>query len=196
MVQNGLNGLDIPSRTLTSVDGPLAGTADTTSYLYDTSGRVTRVTIPEGNYVQYTYDARGNVTEERHVSKTPGTPADIVLDANYDATCTNPVKCNEPNWTKDALGNQTDYTYDATHGGVLTVTKPAATTGGTRPKVTYTYATKHAYYYQSGSIVASPVATYRLTAMSTCMTTASCTGTADESKTAIKIGRASCRERV
>ncbi len=46
----------------------------TTSYVYDSNGRVTEATYPEGNKVKLTYDARGNVTEQRLVSKTPGTP--------------------------------------------------------------------------------------------------------------------------
>jgi RHS repeat-associated protein len=176
---------NIASRRVTSITDALS---HTTSYTYDTSGRLTRVTMPEGNYVNYTYDARGNVTEERHVSKTPGTPADKVLTAGYDATCLNPKKCNKPNWTKDALGNQTDYTYDATHGGVLTVTKPAAATSGTRPQMRYSYTGLHAYYYQGSSIVASSVTQYRLTGTSTCLSSATCAGAAEESKTSISYG--------
>ena len=38
--------------------------------------------------------------------------------------------------TTDARGNVTDYTYDSTHGGVLTVTAPAPT-GTTRPQTRY-----------------------------------------------------------
>src|SRR3546814_10564621 len=53
----------------------------TTSYLYDINGRVTEIADPEGNKIQLTYDARGNVTENRAISKTPGTPPDIVTTA-------------------------------------------------------------------------------------------------------------------
>ena len=42
--------------------------------------------------------------------------------ASYASSCTNVVICNKPTSTSDARGNTTDYTYDATHGGVLTVT--------------------------------------------------------------------------
>jgi len=176
---------DIASKRMTSVTNPLS---KTTSYQYDSSGRLTRVTAPEGNYVNYTLDGRGNVTEERHVSKTAGTPADIVLTAGFDPTCTNVVKCNKPNWTRDALNNQTDYTYDTTHGGVLTVTAPADP-AGVRPKATYTYTSLQAYYRNiSGSIVASGQPVYRVTGVSTCLSGASCTGTANESKVAIDYG--------
>lgn len=106
----------------------------TTSYQYDSSGRRTRVTRPEGNYTQYTYDARGNMTEARQVAKPGSGPADIVTAVSFDASCANAVKCNKPNSTTDARGNVVDYTYDATHGGPLTVTQPAPTGGAARPR--------------------------------------------------------------
>lgn len=161
----------------------------TTSYQYDGNGRVTRITAPEGNYTQYTYDARGNVTEARHVAKPGSGLADIVTSATFDASCTNAKTCNKPLTTTDAKGNVTDYTYDTTHGGVLTVTAPAATGGGTRPQSRYSYTSKLAYYKVSGaSIVAGPYAEYKLTGVSACQTTASCAGALDEVKTSIDYG--------
>ena len=146
----------------------------TTSYLYDVSGRTTRITSPEGNYIEYTYDARGNLTQTRNVAKVGSGLADIITSAVFPASCTNPVICNKPTSTTDAKGNVTDFTYDATHGGVLTVTAPAATLGGIRPQTRYTYTL-------SGGI-------YRLTATSTCQTTASCAAAVDEVKTTIVYG--------
>jgi RHS repeat-associated protein len=143
----------------------------TTSYSYDTLGRPTEITYPEGNKVQYAYDARGNATNVTKKAK-PGTGlADIVTSAGFDATCSNVATCNSPNWTKDALGNQTDYTYDSITGMLLTVTAPAATSGANRPKTTYTYPT--------GASISVP------TGISTCQTGSSCAGTADEVKTTI-----------
>ncbi|OHT22046.1 RHS repeat-associated core domain-containing protein [Edaphosphingomonas haloaromaticamans] len=140
----------------------------------------------------YTYDARGNVTETRVVSKTPGTPADLVTTAGYDANCSNPVTCNKPNWTRDTRGQQTDYTYDPVHGGVLTETGPAAP-NGIRPQTRYSYTAMQAYYKDaSGAITASGGTgiqnIYVLTGISTCQSTASCAGTADEIKTSINYG--------
>ena len=90
--------------------------------------------------------------------------ANIIKTVGYDASCTQPVKCDKPNWTRDAASNQTDYTYDSTHGGVLTVTAPAATSGGVRPQTRYTYGTRQAYFKNStGSIVASGQNQYVLT---------------------------------
>src|SRR3546814_2302608 len=83
----------------------------------------------------WTYDSRGNVTEERHVAKSGSGLAAIVKTASYDATCSNPKKCNKPNYTIDERGNRTDYTYDATNGEVTRIQLPAATSGGTRPEL-------------------------------------------------------------
>jgi YD repeat-containing protein len=44
---------------------------------YDANNRLIRTTYPEGNYVQYTRDARGNVTETRAVGKPNGGATDI-----------------------------------------------------------------------------------------------------------------------
>jgi RHS repeat-associated protein len=153
----------------TSVADPLGRT---TSYQYDSSGRLTRVTQPEGNYVQYSYDARGNVTETRLRDKAGNSANDIVTSASYDTSCSSPVTCNSPNSVTDALGNVADYTYDSTHGGVLTATGPAPTSGAVRPQLRYSY-TLH------------DDVEYRLTGTSQCRTTSSCAGGADEVKTAI-----------
>jgi RHS repeat-associated protein len=161
----------------------------TTMMQYDASGRVTRVTKPEGNYTQLTYDGRGNITERRDVAKAGVGLADIVTTASFPATCTNIKTCNQPIWTKDAKGNQTDYTYDASHGGVLTVTAPALTTGAVRPQTRYSYSSLQAYYKVSGSsIVASGEAVTLLTGISACQTLASCSGTADEVRTTVSYG--------
>ena len=154
----------------------------TTSYLYDSNGRVTEIAAPEGNKTKYTYDARGNVTELRRVAKPGSGLADIVAAAGYSATCANIVTCNKPTWTKDAKLNQTDYTYDTTHGGILTSTAPAAPSG-MRPQTRYTY-----------TLLASNA--YALTSTSACQTGASCAGTADEVKTTFSYGGASTNYRV
>jgi RHS repeat-associated protein len=144
-----------------------------TAYDYDSSGRLTRVTRDEGDYVQYTYDSRGNVAETRLRDKSGNSANDIVTAASYDSTCSNPVTCNSPNSVTDARGNTADYTYDALHGGVLTATGPAPTSGAVRPQ------TRYAYTLANGE--------YRLTGISQCRTGSapSCVGTADEAKAAI-----------
>ncbi len=79
------------------------------------------------------------MTQSKAVSKTPGTPADIIASASFDTTCTNVVKCNQPNTTTDPKGNVTDYTYDGTHGGVTSVKSAAPSVGAVRPETRYSY---------------------------------------------------------
>ncbi len=178
---------DIAKQRMTSVMVTEGGINRTTSFAYDSSGRLTRTTMPEGNYVQLTLDGRGNVTETRAVGKSGSGATDIVTSASFDASCANPRTCNRPNWTRDAKNNQTDYTYDATHGGILTVTSPADVSG-VRPQTRYGYTSLQAYYYSGGSIVASGQAVYRMTSVASCRTLASCTGSTDERKTTIYYG--------
>lgn len=144
-----------------------------TAYAYDANGRLTQITYPEGNKTVYAYDTRGNVTSTTAKAKSGSGLADIATTASFPASCTNPVTCNQPDWTKDAKGNQTDYVYNATTGLVTTVTAPAPTPGANRPQTRYSYTT-------TGGVVL-------LTGVSTCQTgtAPSCVGTADEVKAVI-----------
>jgi RHS repeat-associated protein len=153
--------------------------SNTKSYGHDGNGRLTSITYPEGNSEQYIYDARGNVTQKTLVPKSGSGLANIVLLAGYDATCANPVTCNKPNWTKDAAGNQTDYYYDQVHGGVVTVIGPAGA-NGVRPQTGYSYAQVPTYIKDSSGALVQGALIWQPTGSSTCMTAASCAGTADE----------------
>ena len=150
----------------------------TTSFTYDSVGRLTETHAPDGNYTKYTYDSRGNVTQVRNYNKA-NTASILSFEASYPSSCTNAKTCNKPTWTKDALGNQTDYTYNSTHGGVLTVKAPSPGAGVARPQTTYSYATYTPY--NSGPTVhrLSKVAQCALTSASTC------SGSASESVTEI-----------
>lgn len=140
-----------------------------TTLEYNTGRSIIEGLFPEDNGYTYTRDARQNVTVVTQIAK-PGQGSNrTVYQASYDATCVNYLTCNKPHWTRDANGNQTDFTYDSTHGGVLTETLPADQ-NGVRPQKRYTY-TGHST--GSGTI-------YRLTQISECMTLASCAGTANE----------------
>jgi len=165
----------------------------TTTYQYDANGRLTYFIPPEGTitsgtptagYTHYVYDARGNITGTTQVSKTAGSPANIVTSAVYPTSCSTPVTCNKPTSITDARGNETDYTYDPTHGGVLTVTQPAPTTGAVRPQLRYTYSKLDS----SGAVTTAATGMYKLTQTSACQTTSSCAGGADEVRTTITYG--------
>lgn len=171
----------------------------TTTYHYDPTTRLLdKLTAPEGNWTEFYYDSRGNLTSAVAHGKT-GT-ATITTSATYPASdstytwkCasgTPAVKCNKPTSTTDGNGKTTDYTYDNTHGGVLTVTLPAATTGAVRPQTRYSYAsTYYAKYKNSaGTLVNFATPVTRMIEVSQCETTASCNGTADEIQTTIAYG--------
>lgn len=145
----------------------------TTSYAYDTNARLTQITAPEGNNVQYGYDARGNVTTTTNVAKSGSGLSNIVTSSSFDATCANIVKCNKPNTTTDAKANVTNYTYDATHGGVTAITQPAPTVGGVRPETRF-------FYTQITSASADLV--YMPTKAAACQTLTTCTNGADETQ--------------
>ncbi|ALJ11563.1 RHS repeat domain-containing protein [Sphingopyxis macrogoltabida] len=161
----------------------------TTSYLYDTDGRVTRITSAEGNYTQLTYDGRGNVTQTQNVAKSGSGLAAITTSASFPASCTNAKTCNQPATSTNAMGDVTDYTYNSTHGGVATITLPAAASGGIRPQQRISYTGLTAYFKNSaGSIVSSGQTTYVPTQSAACQTTASCANGADETKTVVGYG--------
>lgn len=155
-----------------SVTDPLG---KTTSFTYGAWNRPERVISPEGNYTEYSYDDRGNVTSVRKRDKTGTAANDLVTTASFDATCANPVTCNRPNSVTDARGNTTDYSYDPVHGGVLTVTAPAPSGSGARPQTRYSYTATTA-------VSGEPV--YLLTGASTCRAgvAPACVGTADETR--------------
>jgi RHS repeat-associated protein len=162
----------------------------TTTQTYNGSLQLQRVTAPEGNYAEYTYDGRGNVTQTRLAAKAGSGLSDINTYAAFPVTCTNVKTCNKPTSTTDARGYTTDYTYDSSHAGVLTVTQPAPTAGAVRPQTRYSYTGLQAYYKQASgsSPTGSGQTVYLLTGTSACQTLSSCTGTSDETKTSISYG--------
>ena len=170
----------------------------TTSYIYDSFGRPTQVTYPRGDELQYGYDSRGNMTSVTHVP-APGVPvagsgfSSVVASASYDATCSNPVKCNRPNSTTDQNGKITSYTYDPTYGVLTKVDPPLAVAGGTQSETRYSYTQLFAEFYNAagtGTMAQSPSAVHELTGVSTCQTQApsTCPGSSDEVKSTIVYG--------
>lgn len=176
--------------SVTEVVSTAPAVSHTTSYEYDAQRRLRKITNPEGDYTQLTYDTRGNVTQQLAVAQPGSGLANIITSAAYPATCSNPVTCNQPTSTTDALGRTTNYTYDSVHGGVLTVTAPAPSTGAARPQTRVTYAMQTARYkIPSGMLVSGAPITLPVSS-SVCITGSSCAGTANEVKTNITYGPA------
>jgi len=139
-----------------------------------------------GGYTQYDYDSRWNPMRSTTYPKGGGTP--IVTSAAYPSTCDNPVTCNKPTSVTDANGNVTTYTYDATHGGILTETGPAV--NGVQAQKRYSYSQITPYLKSSTGSMLAQQPVWRLTGTSVCrsLTLATCVGTADEIKTIISFG--------
>lgn len=178
-------------QSVTEVMSVSPAASRTWNWAYHAGGRIATATSPEGDAANYTYDARGNITQTLYAPKPGSGLTNITTSAIYPASCTNPATCNLPTSTTDALGRTTDYTYDATHGGLLTVTSPASTSGAVRPQMRVAYAPQTAWYKNaSGVLAAAPSPVVMPVAVSQCATAASCAGTADEVKASIAYGSA------
>ena len=184
-------------RKATIIDGALTfpriisevdGLNRTMTYTY-TGKQVTGITYPEGNTVSLTYDLIGNITQRQQVAKAASGLATIIQQAGYSADSNCPtesyVYCFRPIWVRDGLNNQTDYTWDSVHGGMLTETAPAAP-NGIRPQKRIEYTERFAWYKNdAGTYVRSPTGIWLKTRERSCRTTAaagvSCAGgAADE----------------
>lgn len=81
---------DLPTFRPLTVTDPLSRS---TTFGYDPVGRLKEVTDPEGDKLQYTYDARGNVTETPQ-DKQPVCPAPSASTAPASR------RHSSPNWTR------------------------------------------------------------------------------------------------
>ena len=119
---------------------------------YDADLRITRVTQPEGDYVEYEYDSRSNVVETTRTPK-PGSSLDpIVTSTQYPALpCADIETCNKPESTTDAMAGVTEYEWDSATGQLLIVTLPEPATSAARSQIRYSYDTFQARYHDSGS---------------------------------------------
>ncbi len=152
--------LDLTARRITSVTDQ---TGKLTSFQYDASGRLFRVTKPEGNYEQYDRDSRGNVTTLRKVAKPGSGLADIVETYSFDASCANTLKCNKPNSYMDSNGKQTTYTYNVNTGGISAIRYPVLSNGDQVKKFTIYNLKVAKVKNASGTLVDQAIAVYRAT---------------------------------
>jgi hypothetical protein len=134
-------------------------TADYCDYTAPTAANACSViknftaTDPESAQSRVIQDSYGNIIKVTQNPKPGSGLAPIVTEASFAVT--NIRTQNKPLWMKDGKGGQTDFTYDATHGGLLTAMKPAPVAGGARPLTVRTYAQKYAYILSGGSLVAA-----------------------------------------
>jgi RHS repeat-associated protein len=105
-----------------------------TNYVLDNRDRVTQLTMPEGNKIQWTYDLNNNVLT-KVLSPKPGSAlSPITYSYTYDTV-----------WSKlktatEGLGYTTTYSYDAATGALLTIQSPNLS--GVTPTIHNTYNTR------------------------------------------------------
>jgi RHS repeat-associated protein len=159
----------------------------TTHYGFDTTYRPASITYPEGNSTVVSYDVRGNALNRTDYPKAGSGQTAKTTTATFPTSCGagNYKICNKPISVTDYRGAVTAFTYDPDHGGVLTATSPAPTSGAVQPQTRTSYAAFQAWYKNSAGTLIAGSAIYLPTASSQCATTASCAGTADEIKTTI-----------
>jgi RHS repeat-associated protein len=151
------------------------------AYQYDSDLRVTRITQPEQDYVEYEYDTRSNVVETTWNPK-PGSSLDpIVTSTQYPSLpCADIETCNKPESTTDAMGGVTDYEWDSTTGLLVSVTAPAPTGGAARPQTRFAYEDFQARYKNSASTYVNGSAVVLPVEVSACATGTSCDGASNE----------------
>lgn len=178
--------------------------APTGTTLYQYNGlEPVRITSPEGNYLHFGYDDALNNTTQRSSPK-PGQESDgeIIVEQDFpligdvSVFCSSGTICDRPIWRRDARGNQTDYTYDAIHGGILTETLPAVTNpsgASVRPQTRTSYVQRTAMVKDaSGNFVAAGPAIWLTASTSTCREGAAsgngCATSGDETVTTFEYG--------
>lgn len=111
-----------------------------------------RVVYPEGNQTTFARDWADNVTMRTDIPKSGSGEGDQVTQWVYPVSNLYSVPsicnaanmlCDKPTKVVDPKGNTSDYTYSPVHGGVLTATGPADTSG-VRPQTRYTYGQRNA----------------------------------------------------
>ena len=128
------------------------------------------VTMPEGNeYSQLVYGSYNTVTQRTLQPKPGSSLANIVENITYN--CPGGVltgSCTKPATIKDALGNETDYTYE-TFGAIQSEMKPAPSSGAPRPLTVYTYVQQAAEVLNaSGSLASSATQIYLPSTVTQC----------------------------
>jgi len=138
--------------------------------------QVQSFTDPEGGKTMLKHDGWGNVTQARHIAKPGSSLADIITSATFGNCNTDPKTCTRPLTATDGRGNVTTYTYDSSHGGVLTETDPADMNGVQRVK-RYAYVQRYAWLSNgSGGYLQAATPVWLLSTERSCNTSATSGG--------------------
>jgi RHS repeat-associated protein len=150
---------------------------------------VSKITFPEGNGKQYSYDQRGNLTSIREFPK-PGSPWSDrytyieYAEAGSTTDCSQPAYCNKALRVRDPRGFVSRFTWNTSTGLMTSVERglqgPSSSltcSFGTDlcPKTTFGYTPLSAYYLNGSSQLVAGPAINLLTTTSKCEDTANCT---------------------
>lgn len=137
------------------------------------TGELIGQSSPEGDRTLTTAsDARGNPTAITIYPKAASGLTNLTTTSVYPTTCTNRKTCNKPTSMTNAKSNTTNFTYDSSHGGVLTEAAPADS-NGVRAVKRNSYVQRAAWLKNSGgTYTASTYPVWLLSEQRTCRTTA------------------------
>ncbi|ATY32575.1 hypothetical protein CVN68_11795 [Sphingomonas psychrotolerans] len=144
----------------------------TSNWQYDSIGRVTEYTKPEGNKEIVRYDEFGNADKSTRRAKAGSSLPDIDVFATY-WTGSATVR-NRPSTITDGRGNVSAYSYDPTHGGVTLETGPAV--AQVSPQTRHEYAQRYAWVRSSGGYVRVEAPVWVETRAASCRVTAAVAG--------------------
>jgi len=147
-----------------------------------------KITHPEGNGTEYTYDQRGNVTRVRDFPKTGTSLADRIVAIEYAESgatpdCVQPAYCNKPLRVRDARGYVTRYTWTTSSGNMTSVerglqgpsTSLTCALGTSQcPKTSFGYTSSRAYYLNGSGVMTAAAAVFMLTSKTHCENGANC----------------------
>lgn len=144
---------------------PVQVSKNQTTVIFEQSlrNRPSYVIHPAGNKTYYFYDDRGNITQTKDVASGF---SDVIRMANYDVTCLNIAKCNQPNYVVDAMNNRTDYAYNS--NGFLESTTLPAGKNNIRPQTRYFYEQRKAWVKNASGGYISNLPIWLLVKESTC----------------------------
>lgn len=124
---------------------------------------------PNGIKTIVTYEGR-NITQATTMPKSGSGLPPINRAATFD--CTYLINCAKPSSSTDANGKVVNFTYDPTHGGILTKSDPADA-AGIRPVKRYAYVQRYAWISDgAGGYIHGSSPMWLLLSEKTCRTSA------------------------
>lgn len=147
-----------------------------TEYLHNKFEEVAGTSLPEGNGMANGFDARGNLISSTVLAKTVSTALPLTTSFVYPETCTglSMAVCNSPTSMTDAMGNTTQYEYNA-FGQITKETGPAPYANSARPTIVNEYEFRTAYIKDASGnpVAAGPPISLRTRSFS-CISSSNC----------------------